>query len=148
MSPSASVASITIPHDTPSDHRPIMGDSTWSLSLASMRPPSPVSDMLKDFTKNATIDSSAGFSNSAEAMEIDESKMPSNFSSDNFMVIPNSPSLAPDPQHPNNELLNDSEQRWFSEFLNQVDVDQDFVFDFSLPDMPVLPISPPSPPPP
>ncbi|KAL1924396.1 uncharacterized protein VTP21DRAFT_7431 [Calcarisporiella thermophila] len=65
-----------------------------------------------------------------------------------FLVIPATPS-----EMPATPLLNDSEQQWFSEFLDQVDVDQDFVFNFSLPHLGLMqpPPAPPtlhSPPPP
>ncbi|KAL1915770.1 uncharacterized protein VTP21DRAFT_6529 [Calcarisporiella thermophila] len=116
------------------------------------RAPSPVSDMVNEFSRHAHVSSGIGRFGigciEGEGMELDDRKITG--MGDNYMIIPRSPSLAPDPQHPNNELLNDTEQRWFSDFLNQVDVDQDFVFDFALPDLPILPsmLPPPPPPPP
>ncbi|KAG0007730.1 hypothetical protein BGZ80_004309, partial [Entomortierella chlamydospora] len=61
-------------------------------------------------------------------------------SNQDFLNLPNSPppALAGDPSM---QLFNSSEQRYFSEFLDTLVVDQDFTFDpSSIPNLPNLPL--------
>ncbi|KAF9193276.1 hypothetical protein BGZ51_003796 [Haplosporangium sp. Z 767] len=63
---------------------------------------------------------------------------------EDFLNVPASPGLPPPPPamiDPSMQLFNPSEQRYFSEFLDTLVVDQDFTFDPSaIPNLPNLPL--------